>query len=86
MGPKARYLGPEVPAEDLIWQDPLPAASAIPSAASIDDAKAKIVALGLSAGELVSLVGLRHPRSVVETSVAVQMVHVLLYHHNVNGT
>ncbi len=55
MGPKARYLGPEVPAEDLIWQDPLPAASAIPSAASIADAKAKIVALGLSAGELVSL-------------------------------
>lgn len=55
MGPKARYLGPEVPAEDLIWQDPLPAASAAPSAASIADAKAKIVALGLSAGELVSL-------------------------------
>lgn len=55
MGPKARYLGPEVPDEDLIWQDPLPAASAIPSTASIDDAKAKIVALGLSAGELVSL-------------------------------
>jgi catalase-peroxidase len=57
MGPKARYLGPEVPAEDLIWQDPLPAASAIPSAASIADAKAKIVALGLSAGELVSWLG-----------------------------
>jgi len=55
MGPKARYLGPEVPAEDLIWQDPLPTASATPSAASIADAKAKIVALGLSAGELVSL-------------------------------
>ncbi|EPQ0416669.1 peroxidase family protein, partial [Acinetobacter baumannii] len=35
MGPKARYLGPEVPAEDLIWQDPLPAASATPSSASI---------------------------------------------------
>ncbi len=55
MGPKARYLGPEVPAEDLIWQDPLPAASATPSSASIADAKAKIVALGLSTGELVSL-------------------------------
>lgn len=55
MGPKARYLGPEIPAEDLIWQDPLPTASAIPSSASIADAKAKIVALGLSAGELVSL-------------------------------
>ena len=41
MGPKARYLGPEVPAEDLIWQDPLPAASATPSSASIADAKAK---------------------------------------------
>jgi len=55
MGPKARYLGPEVPKEDLIWQDPLPAAGKKPSAADISDLKAKISAAGLSVGELVSV-------------------------------
>ncbi|HWX00855.1 catalase/peroxidase HPI, partial [Collimonas sp.] len=55
MGPKARYLGPEVPKEDLIWQDPLPAATHQPSAADIADIKAKIAAAGLSVGELVSV-------------------------------
>ncbi|AIY39468.1 Catalase [Collimonas arenae] len=55
MGPKARYLGPEVPKEDLIWQDPLPAATHQPTAADIADIKAKIAASGLSVGELVSV-------------------------------
>ena len=55
MGPKARYIGPEVPADDLLWQDPLPAAIYSPTAADIDSAKLKIAALGLSNGELVSL-------------------------------
>ncbi|SIQ53363.1 catalase/peroxidase HPI [Aquipseudomonas alcaligenes] len=55
MGPKACYLGPEVPQEDLIWQDPLPAATLNPSAAEIADLKAKIVASGLSVGDLVSV-------------------------------
>ena len=55
MGPKARYLGPEVPKEDLIWQDPLPAATHQPSAADIADIKAKIATSGLSVGELVSV-------------------------------
>ncbi len=55
MGPKARYLGPEVPSEDLIWQDPLPAATHQPSAADIAELKAKIAASGLSVGELVSV-------------------------------
>lgn len=55
MGPKARYLGPEVPAEDLLWQDPLPAPSHQPSAADIADLKAKIAAAGLSVSELVSV-------------------------------
>ena len=55
MGPKARYLGPEVPKEDLIWQDPLPAASHKPGAADIADLKASIAAAGLSVGELVSV-------------------------------
>ncbi|MCW1938469.1 hypothetical protein OMD46_22840 [Pseudomonas sp. MDMC_285] len=55
MGPKARYLGPEVPKEDLIWQDPLPAATHNPSAADIADLKAKIAASGISIGDLVSV-------------------------------
>ena len=54
MGPKARYLGPEVPAQDLIWQDPLPAAEHDPTQADIADLKARIVASNLSVGELVS--------------------------------
>ncbi|MFJ2987160.1 catalase/peroxidase HPI [Collimonas sp. NPDC087041] len=55
MGPKARYLGPEVPSVDLIWQDPLPAASHQPTASDIADLKAKIAASGLSVSELVSV-------------------------------
>lgn len=55
MGPKTRYLGPEVPAEDLIWQDPLPALyHALIDAADISDLKSKILASGLSISELVS--------------------------------
>jgi catalase-peroxidase len=52
MGPKARYLGPEVPAEDLIWQDPVPAGAG-PSEADVAALKAKILASGLSVSELV---------------------------------
>ncbi|SFI24293.1 catalase-peroxidase [Collimonas sp. OK307] len=55
MGPKARYLGPEVPQEDMLWQDPLPAATHQPSPADIADIKAKIAASGLSVAELVSV-------------------------------
>jgi catalase-peroxidase len=55
MGPKVRYLGPEVPKEDLIWQDPLPKATLpAPSAADIADVKAKIAASGLTVAQLVS--------------------------------
>ena len=55
MGPKARYLGPEVPKEDLVWQDPLPAAQHNPTAADIADLKAQIAASGLSVSQLVSV-------------------------------
>ena len=55
MGPKSRYLGPEVPVLDLIWQDPLPAPIHNPSAVDIADLKAKINESGLSVGELVSV-------------------------------
>ena len=55
MGPRSRYLGPEVPAEELIWQDPVPAANyALIDAADIADLKAKILATGLSVSELVA--------------------------------
>jgi catalase-peroxidase len=55
MGPKALYLGPEVPAEDLIWQDPVPAVDhPLVDADDIAALKAKILAAGLSTAELVS--------------------------------
>lgn len=53
MGPKVRYLGPEVPAEELIWQDPIPAASYTLSSADEDSLKKMILASGLSVSELV---------------------------------
>jgi catalase-peroxidase len=55
MGPKSLYLGPEVPAEDLIWQDPIPALNhPVIDAKDIADLKAKVLASGLSVSELVS--------------------------------
>jgi catalase-peroxidase len=55
MGPRSRYLGPEVPAEELIWQDPLPAVdSELIDAEDIAELKGKILASGLSTSELVS--------------------------------
>ena len=55
MGPKARYLGPEVPAEDLIWQDPVPKGEGAPlDAADVSALKAKIAESGLTVAELVS--------------------------------
>ncbi len=55
LGPRSRYLGAEVPAEDLIWQDPLPKAAGAPiDAADIAGLKAKVLASGLSISELVA--------------------------------
>ncbi|MEN5071668.1 catalase/peroxidase HPI [Stenotrophomonas sp. TWI1183] len=55
MGPRARYLGPEIPAEEFVWQDPVPAAPQTTlSAQDIATLKQQIAAAGLSAGELVS--------------------------------
>jgi catalase-peroxidase len=55
MGPKARYLGPEVPAEDLIWQDPIPAVDhELINEQDIADLKNKIISSGLTIGQLVS--------------------------------
>lgn len=51
MGPKSRYIGPDVPAEDLIWQDPIPAGN---TDYNVDAVKVKIAASGLSLSEMVS--------------------------------
>lgn len=51
MGPKARYIGPDVPAEDLIWQDPVPAGRSDYDVAAV---KAQIAASGLSIAEMVA--------------------------------
>lgn len=51
MGPKVRYVGPDVPAEDLIWQDPVPAGRKDYDVAAV---KGKIASSGLSIGEMVS--------------------------------
>jgi catalase-peroxidase len=51
LGPKARYVGPDVPKEELIWQDPVPAGT---TGYDVEAVKAKIAASGLSASELVS--------------------------------
>ncbi|HDI5165048.1 TPA: catalase/peroxidase HPI, partial [Salmonella enterica subsp. enterica serovar Paratyphi C] len=55
MGPKARYIGPEVPKEDLIWQDPLPQPLYQPTQEDIINLKAAIAASGLSISEMVSV-------------------------------
>ena len=54
MGPVGRYLGPEVPAEELIWQDPIPAADYVPNEADVAALKSKIAASGLGVSEMVS--------------------------------
>lgn len=55
MGPRARYLGPDVPAEELLWQDPIPQLNhALISDADVDAIKAKVLESGLSISELVS--------------------------------
>ena len=51
MGPKSRYIGPEVPKEDLIWQDPIPAGN---KSYDVNAVKAKIAASGLSIAEMVA--------------------------------
>jgi len=55
MGPKSRYVGPEVPAEDLIWQDPIPEVNHdLVDDKDVDHLKGEILASGLSVSELVS--------------------------------
>lgn len=51
MGPKARYVGPDAPAEDLIWQDPIPAGN---TGYDVEAVKAEIAATGLTAAEMIN--------------------------------
>ncbi|MCH4825527.1 catalase/peroxidase HPI [Planococcus halocryophilus] len=53
MGPKERYLGPEVPEEELIWQDPVPAAASTLTTDEIDELKAKILESGLTSQQMI---------------------------------
>ncbi|THF77556.1 catalase/peroxidase HPI [Cohnella fermenti] len=54
MGPRSRYLGPEVPSEELIWQDPIPAGNADLTEADIAELKTRILDSGLTVSELVT--------------------------------
>ncbi len=54
LGPKSRYLGPDVPKEDLIWQDPVPAVDYTLSKGEIEDLKKKLLNSGLSQTELIN--------------------------------
>ncbi len=54
LGPKSRYLGPEVPKEDLIWQDPVPAVDYTLSESEIEELKEKLLNSGLSRTELIN--------------------------------
>jgi catalase-peroxidase len=54
LGPKSRYLGPDVPKEDLIWQDPVPAVDYTLSASEIEDLKTKLLNCGLTHTELIN--------------------------------
>lgn len=54
MGPKSRYLGPDVPAEDLIWQDPIPTVDYTLTENEIEELKSKILQSGLTRSELIS--------------------------------
>lgn len=54
LGPRARYLGPDVPQEDLIWQDPIPVAPYKPTDEQISSLKRRILSSGLTSAELIS--------------------------------
>ena len=77
MGPIARYLGPEVPKEELIWQDPVPAVThKLIDDTDIAALKAKYLLQDLLCRNWYPLPGLLHPLSVAPINVVVPMVHV----------
>ena len=72
MGPKVRYLGPEVPAEDLIWQDPVPAGTK-PSDGDVAAFKSKILGAGLASASWSRPPGRRHRPIAGPTTAAAPM-------------
>lgn len=77
-GTKARYIGPEVPKEDLIWQDPLPQPLYQPTQEDIINLKAAIAASGLSISEMVSVAG--HPRLLSAAAISVAALTARVWH------
>ena len=76
MGPRSRYLGPEVPTEDLIWQDPVPAANhELIDEQDIATLKGRILATGLTVSDLVSTAWASASTFRARTSVAAPMGH-----------
>ncbi len=84
MGPKARYIGPEVPKEDLIWQDPLPQPLYQPTQEDIINLKAAIAASGLSISEMVSVAG--HPRLLSAAAISVAALTARVWHWRLSAT
>ena len=87
MGPKSRYLGPEVPAEDFIWQDPIPAVDhQLIDAQDEAQLKNKILESGLSVSELVSTAWASASTSFRDRiKEEVQMVHAFVWNHKEAG-
>ena len=88
MGPRARYLGPEVPAEELIWQDPVPAVDhALVSDQDVAALKAKVLACGpCRSRELVDhRLGIGARRSAAPTSAAAPTAHAFAWRRRRTG-
>ncbi len=86
MGPRARYLGPEVPSEEIIWQDPIPAVNhELINAQDIATLKQQIAATGLSVSQLVERPGHPHPRFEVQTNAVALTARVCVLHHRTIG-
>lgn len=86
MGPVARYLGPLVPKQTLLWQDPVPAVSHdLVGEAEIASLKSQILASGLTVSQLVSTAWRRRRRSVVATSAAAPTVVASACSHKSGG-
>ena len=78
LGPKSRYLGAEVPAEDLVWQDPIPTTTYSLSAQEIQDAKKSILNCGVSEIDLINTAWDSAVHLEVQIIEVVQMVRIRL--------
>ncbi len=86
MGPRARYLGKEVPAEVMIWQDPIPAVNhPLIDANDAAKLKATILASGLSISELVATAWASAATFRAQTNAAVQTARAFVWHRKKTG-